>query len=83
MNLQLINLYKLFKNLKFIPSLPYTPIPTLAHFIMLTSFPPSPIARTIFFKHFLIVDTTCAFYEGDDLLNSNLPIYYNRFKIMY
>ena len=43
----------------------YTIIPTSAHYIIATSFPPSPIAQVIYFVYFFMQRTTWLFYVGE------------------
>ena len=49
------------------PSLPSIPIPTLEHYIIPTSLPPSPIPHTTFFNLFFMYKVTSAFYFGAHL----------------
>lgn len=50
----------------YIPSLPLIPTPTLAAFIMPTSFPPSPMQQTILLYFVFKISATSAFYLGDN-----------------
>lgn len=51
----------------YFPSFPTIPIPTSAHWIIPTSFPPSPIAAVTFFVYFLMHNTIYAFCVGEHL----------------
>jgi hypothetical protein len=59
----------------YLPSLPTKPTPTLASSIMPTSFPPSPIARVLFFVYnpiFLVINAFCV---GLHLQTQTLGVY--------
>jgi len=50
-----------------LPSFPTIPTPTFAHYIMPTSFPPSPTLMTRFPEYFFKSLVTSAFYFGAHL----------------
>lgn len=78
MNLQL----NFLKFIKKKPSYPYIPMPIFAYLIILTSFPPSPTASTIFFNLYLTVLTIKAFWAGVDLYLIKIPINNNGCQFM-
>jgi len=49
----------------YFPSRPTIPTPTLAAWIIATSFPPSPIPKVILRVNVRIASVTCAFYVGE------------------
>jgi len=49
-------------NAAYIPSFPSIPIPIFEHYIIPTSFPPSPIQQTIFLHFSLIYEAIYDFY---------------------